>query len=340
MNVRFQNAVAGRVQNTPPIWLMRQAGRYHAHYQALRQKHSFMDLCKQPELAVAVALGPVQEFDFDVAILFSDILFPLEALGMDLDYTEEGPRLGFHLTADTLGRLKPAAEAIPQLKFQQQALAATRAVLPGEKSLIGFVGGPWTMFVYAVEGSHSGSLTAAKRSTPLLDSFYKTLLPVMEANIRQQLEGGAEVVMLFDTAAGLLSPACFQSWAVPALARLARAFPGRLGYYSRDTQRACFDQAFLKLPWAGMGVDHRWDLREALTLRSGGFVQGNFDQSLLFLEGAVFDRVLRDWLEPLRQLTPEQRRGWVCGLGHGVLPATPEAHVRRFVKTVREVFHD
>jgi uroporphyrinogen decarboxylase len=191
-----------------------------------------------------------------------------------------------------------------------------------------------------VEGSHSGSLTASKRNTPLLESFFATLLPVMEANIRQQLEGGAEVVMLFDTAAGLLSPACFRTWAAPALARLARAFPGRLGYYSRDTQRVFFDQDFLSPPWAGLGVDHRWDLREAFPLRKSGFVQGNFDQSLLFLEGPAFERVLRDWLEPLQRLTAEERRGWVCGLGHGVLPATPEANVKRFVETIREVFHD
>jgi uroporphyrinogen decarboxylase len=121
---------------------------------------------------------------------------------------------------------------------------------------------------------------------------------------------------------------------------LARAFPGRLGYYSRDTQRAFFEQNFLNLPWAGLGVDHRWDLREAFGLRAGGFVQGNFDQSLLFLEGSAFERVLRDWLEPLRRLTPAERRGWVCGLGHGVLPATPEAHVKQFVQTIRDVFRD
>ena len=338
MNVRFQNAVARRVQNIPPVWFMRQAGRYHVHYRALRQRHSFMDLCKQPELAAAVALGPVQAFDFDVAILFSDILFPLEALGMGLEYTEQGPRLDFQLNANTAGRFKSIAEAIPALKFQQEALAATRALLPDDKSLIGFVGGPWTLFVYAVESSHCGSLTASKQNASLLDLFFKSLMPLLEANIRLQLEGGAELVMIFDTAAGLLSPACFRAWAAPALTRLAQAFPGRLGYYSRDTQRVFFNQEFLGLPWAGLGVDHRWDLREAFTLRDSGFIQGNFDQSLLFLDATAFERVLYDWLEPLRVLSPLQRRGWVCGLGHGVLPATPEAHIIKFVETIRKVF--
>src|SRR4051812_21028243 len=91
-SARFQNALARRPQSTPPIWLMRQAGRYHKHYQALRARHSFMDLCKQPELAAEVALGPVLDFGFDAAILFSDLLFPLEALGLGLEYTDGGPQ--------------------------------------------------------------------------------------------------------------------------------------------------------------------------------------------------------------------------------------------------------
>src|SRR5438552_9127948 len=104
-NARFQNALARRPQRVPPIWLMRQAGRYHKHYQALRAKHSFMDLCKRPELAAEVALGPVLDFDFDAAILFSDLLFPLEALGMALKYTAHAPHLECKLDPTSLSAL-------------------------------------------------------------------------------------------------------------------------------------------------------------------------------------------------------------------------------------------
>src|SRR5205814_9853336 len=149
-NVRFQNALAGVPQRTPPIWLMRQAGRYHKHYQALRAKHSFVDLCKQPELAAGFGLGPVMHFGFDAAILFSDLLFPLEALGMGLEYTDHGPELGWNLNEKTLGRLRPIEEAWPQLLFQGDAMRATRERIPADRSLIGVVGGPWTLFVYAV----------------------------------------------------------------------------------------------------------------------------------------------------------------------------------------------
>ena len=161
-NARFQNALARRPQSTPPIWLMRQAGRYHKHYQALRQKYSFMDLCKQPELAAEVALGPVLDFDFDAAILFSDLLFPLEALGMGLEYTDKGPQLGWNLNEQTLPQLRSVEEAWPGLLFQGDAMRATRQRIPSDRSLIGFVGGPWTLFVYAVEGSHKGSLVESK----------------------------------------------------------------------------------------------------------------------------------------------------------------------------------
>src|SRR5436189_3475825 len=150
-SARFQNALARRPQPTPPIWLMRQAGRYHKHYQALRAKHSFVDLCKQPELAAEGALGPVMDFGFDAAILFSDLLFPLEALGMGLEYTDRGPQLGWQLSEQTISRLRSIEDAWPQLLFQGEVMQATRDRLPSDRSLIGFVGGAWTLFVYAVE---------------------------------------------------------------------------------------------------------------------------------------------------------------------------------------------
>src|SRR5215470_12072688 len=114
-NARFQNALARWPQPTPPIWLMRQAGRYHRHYQALRAHNSFMDLCKQPELAAEVALGPILDFDFDAAILFSDLLFPLEALGLGLQYTDHGPQLGWRLDQQTISEIRAIDDAWPQL---------------------------------------------------------------------------------------------------------------------------------------------------------------------------------------------------------------------------------
>jgi len=337
-NLQFANALARKPQKTPPIWFMRQAGRYHKHYQNLRKDRSFDDLCKIPDLAAQVALGPVEDFDFDVAILFSDILYPLQALGMGLEYSDHGPKLGFALTPENLGTLKAGEDVVSFMNFQKEALQKTRAILPKDKSLIGFVGGLWTLFVYAVEGSHAGSLTQSKKLISLFPEFLKKALPLIKENIRLQLAGGAEVVMIFDTAAGELSPLDFKKWVQPALLELCALAPGKIGYYSKNTQASYFSREFLSASWAGMGFDHHWNLPSCFELRDKGFVQGNFDQSLLFLEKNAFQEELGIYLENMKQLSIIDRAGWVCGLGHGVLPKTPEDNVRLFVETVRKVF--
>jgi uroporphyrinogen decarboxylase len=334
-SLRFQNALARQPQPTPPIWLMRQAGRYHRHYQNLRRQHSFMDLCKQPELAAEVALGPVLDFDLDAAILFSDLLFPLEALGMGLQYTDRGPELSWRLDQNNVARLRSVEEAWPNLLFQGAAVRATRDLLPPDRSLVGFVGGPWTLFAYAVEGSHSGALAPSKKLLPLFRKFCENSVPLLLRNIELQLNSGAELVMIFDTAAGELSPAVFADEVVPQLERLARRFPSRVGYYSKGTQPAHLRHPlFTEGGFAGVGLDYRWDLREAFDLFPQGFVQGNFDPAWLLSERKELRKRLHDYLAPL---TLHARAGWICSLGHGVLPGTPEENVRLFVETVREV---
>ena len=337
-NQKFQNALKRVPQAVPPIWFMRQAGRYHSHYQGLRAKHTFMEMCKDPKLAAEVAMGPIRDFDFDISILFSDLLFPLEAMGMGLKY-DPAPELGWHLTEDRMKDLRRVGEALPELQFQKQAVIETRKALPQEKSLIGFVGGPWTLFAYAVEGSHKGGLEGAKKNLRLYKPFCEVLLPLLKENIRLQLEGGAEVVMVLDTAAGELSPRVYRDVVVPTLESLIKAFPKQLGYYAKNVQQAhladpVFHDASL---FAGLGFDHRWEIGDALQNYNVGFVQGNFDQSMLFLSHEEFKIQATRYLEDVRRLSVEQRAGWVSGLGHGVLPATPEENVRGLVKLIREM---
>jgi uroporphyrinogen decarboxylase len=201
--------------------------------------------------------------------------------------------------------------------------------------LIGFVGSPWTLFVYAVEGTHKGNLNDSKKLLPLFAKFCETLVPLLERNIELQLNNGAEIVMIFDTAAGELAPNIFLSEVVPQLQKLTATNGRRIGYYSKATQPAhlrhpLFSQGQL----AGIGIDHRWDLNEAGEIFAQGFVQGNFDQTLLLTSRAELEQHLRSYLLPISAAGPA---GWVCGLGHGVLPGTPENNVRLFVDTVREV---
>lgn len=338
MNPLFQNALKRQAQPTPPIWFMRQAGRYHSHYQNLRSKHSFDQLCKIPDLASEVALGPIMDFDFDVAILFSDILYPLQALGMGLDYTDHGPQLGFKLDHSNIKNLLPVSDAIHFMNFQKEAMSLTRQKLPKDKSLIGFVGGPWTLFVYAVEGGHAGSLIQSKKSIQLYSQFSEIIEDFLVRNIQLQFDGGAEIVMIFDTAAGEASPLFFQTYLQPVLEKLAHKFPGQLGYYSKSTQDCFFDSAFKNLPWAGRGFDHRHSTADVLKNNKQGFTQGNFDQALLHLNTDDFKVVLEDYIKPIKELSTSDRTGWVSGLGHGVLPKTPENNVKYFVEKIRKAF--
>lgn len=339
MNNKFKNALLRTPQNCPPVWFMRQAGRYHQHYQALKEKYTFVQLCKEPELAAEVAMGPVDEFDFDVAILFSDLLFPLEVLGMGLEYNP-GPQLSFQLTPERLKAFKPIEEALKGMEFQRQAMKLTRERLDNDKSLIGFVGGPWTLFTYAIEGAHKGHLLNAKSNLELFQHFSEVMVPFLKGNIQLQLEGGAEVVMIFDTAAGELSPQIFKQYIEPGLKQLASYFPKRLGYYSKGTQEAHVGNLlFEDTDFVGFGVDHTWSIESLLPQQERrGFIQGNFDQALLFADTSEFKRLLKNYLDPIAELSPEMRKGWICGLGHGVLPKTPEAHVKFFVEEVRRRF--
>lgn len=344
MNEKFQNAISMKPQKVPPIWMMRQAGRYHRHYQALRKNHTFLELCRSPKLAAETAMGPIQDFDFDLAILFSDILFPLDALGMGLYFEDAGgPKLRNPLTAESLLKLPDPMTRIDQLMFQKEAMIETRQRLPKDKSLIGFIGGPFTLLTYAIQGTHKGGMKQSKTLAPtVLPKFYEHLLPMLKENIRLQLEGGAEVVMILDTASGELAPDYFQTWALEPAEGLARAFPGKVGYYSKNLSESALQKCFQTTAFKGLGVDHRHELTDLLhdpiNPSRKHFLQGNFDPEWMFLKGDEFDQMLWTWILPLLRLTPEERRGWVCGLGHGILPQTPEENVRTFVTRIREVF--
>lgn len=336
-NTRFQNALKQVPQNCPPIWFMRQAGRYHSHYQELKKKYTFEQLCKTPELAAETALGPIRDFDFDASIYFNDILFPLEALGFKLDYAP-GPQMSPALSHGFINELNSLDQAIDFLKFQKDAVKATRELLPKNKSLIGFVGGPWTLFTYALECSHKGHMIESKKSTDLFLEFSELLLPLLNNCITEQLDSGAEMVMIFDTSAGSLGVSHFEKYVAPAVEKLVKAHPGRVGYYAKET--TLHQVELIKdLPLAGLGYDHRYSMSTLLKNENrSGFVQGNFDQTLLFSEEALFKKYLKAYIEPIKELSIEQRKGWISGLGHGVLPKTPERNVKLFIDTIREEF--
>ena len=343
---------------------MRQAGRYHSHYQRLRAVHSFETLCRTPDLSAQVALGPIESFDFDAAILFSDLLFPLDALGLRVSYEHGPPVVDGLLTFERLDSFPPTEEALSRLAFQRDAVCLTRARLSPSKGLIGFIGGPWTLFAYAAPSSHlPNSVEAGSKpeAAELYRAFGARVVPLLIECARQQLQAGADIVMMFDTAAGSLPPEVYGGDVARDVRAIASAHPGKVGYYARDFSEAHERAAgFDTIPLAGVGLDMQRDLAAALRNRKRnlsaeaplvrrsaeheggsakvGFIHGNMDNRDLLLTGASLEQAIERFVAPLRDLDAETRRGWMCGLGHGVLPGTPEGSVRRFVTVIRETF--
>jgi len=337
-------ALNRRNTGRPPVWMMRQAGRYHSHYQMLKRHNEFLALCKDPRLAAETALGPVHEFNFDAAILFSDLLFPLEAMGMGLTY-EPGPKLAFHVQSPAdVQRLSGGAERAQFMEFQAAALRLTRARLRADKGLIGFVGGPWTLYVYAAAGSHEKAAAAmGGLANGVYAAFNDRLLDLLAHNMALQSRAGADNIALFDTAAGEIDAADYGRHVVPVLGELLAKFRQLdphtpVTYYSRGTGPAHWNQ--LKgLPFQCLGVDWRHDLATVLADYGDRWcIQGNVDPEWLHLPYADLEARLTDWFTRIRALPAGLRRGWICGLGHGVLQRTPELNVRRFVTLQREIF--
>ena len=337
-NTKFLNSLNRTPQKGPPVWFMRQAGRYHDHYQALKKDHTFEELCKNPLLAAETAMGPINEFDFDVAILFSDILFPLEALGMDLSYNP-GPQFGLHLNEENANSLLVNQNPISFMNFQGEAIERTIERLPKEKSLIGFVGGPWTLISYACNiNKDSRQINLNNFQIGLLDNV---ILPLLKENIKLQLNAGAEVVMIFDSAAHQLDEEDFSIYLDKTFNSLAKEFPNKVGYYAKDGinyETIIAKQDDHEIDLAGMGLDSNIDIRDYFKKTTNGFVQGNFSEHFLTLPLEEFLPKLDIFINQMSDLTPEDRVGWVCGLGHGVLKTTPQENVKEFVRRIREAF--
>jgi len=338
-----KKTTAGKTQ--VPVWFMRQAGRYHAHYQNIKKNSDFMSMCKTPELACEITMGPIEEFNFDAAILFSDLLFPLEQLNLGLSYHTGPPTLEKKLSStDLISTLKKTADAQTFYKFQADALTLLKKKLPQDKTLLGFVGGPWTLYTYAVEGSHAGNLTDSKLGLydGRFQGFMEILLPELIENMRIQAHGGADAMCIFDTAVGELTHQDFVEVYLPVLRTVTKEFKKsfptkKIIYYSKLTHlhylKAIEDEHIDVL-----GIDWRNDL--AATLKELGndyYIQGNFDPSYLHLPWPLLEKKLNFFWQQLADKNLPLDK-WICGLGHGVLQRTPESNVRDAIKYIHENF--
>ena len=344
MNDIFENRLKVDGKSQVPVWFMRQAGRYHDHYQNLKKTHDFMTLCKNPQLACEVTMGPIDDFKFDAAILFSDLLFPLEELGTGLVYNP-GPKLDLKIeTLDDLKRLKQDNFDKDYYKFQKDACTLLKETLPKEKTLLGFVGAPFTLYAYAVEGAHAGSLVSSK--TGLYDgrfeNFNELLLPNVLKEMFTQAQGGADAMCIFDTAVGELTVKDFKNIALPKIKWLTSEFKKKypnkkIIYYSKNTHIDHLNE-IQDDNIDVLGVDWRHDIADVLNqFGKDYYIQGNFDPCWLHLPWDELESNLKSFYQNICDKNAPQDK-WIMGLGHGVLQHTPTENVRKTVQYVHDNF--
>ena len=304
---------------------MRQAGRYHKHYQNLKEKFTFEQLCRNPDLACEVTLGPILDFDFDAAILFSDILFPLDYLGMKLSFSP-GPIFENNLTLQMLKQYN-IDEFQDYIQFQNQSLQLIRKSLPKDKSLVGFVGGPITLFHFAI------------RNNPIADNLLTSTIPVLEnillKNIEIQFQNEIDLLMIFDTEANNLSDEDFIKISIPFIKKVANKYPNQIGYFTKNISFNKFQELkkinSLKLTVLGT----QYNILEELS-QTHLSLQGNFSNELLTItDKDDFMATLNEFINFSKSHSPLQRAGWIASLDHGVQKTTPERNIHLFIDHIR-----
>ena len=328
----------GDVLDPPPIWIMRQAGRYLPEYRAVRKKAgSFLELCYEPDHASEVTLQPIRRFDFDAAILFSDILVIPDALGQSVRFEEgRGPllepvdlaRLDVLRTDGVVEHLQPVLETVRRVREE----------LPHDKALLGFCGAPWTVATYMIAGQGTPDQAPARLAAYQAPDRFEALIDILvDAStdyLIAQLEAGADAVQIFDTWAGILDDQGFARWAIDPVRRIiagvrkvvpdakviafAKGAGSRLGTYAKETGAS------------GVGVDWTVPIADASAMLPANIAsQGNLDPMRLIAGGEALDAGVDS------SLAATAGRPHIFNLGHGITPDTPIAHVERLIGRIR-----
>jgi uroporphyrinogen decarboxylase len=334
-------AARGEVLDRPPVWMMRQAGRYMKAYRDLRDKYpSFRQRSEIPEVAIEVSLQPWKAFAPDGVILFSDIVTPLPAIGIEMDIAEgKGPIIDQPIRNQQQVEQLRSFEPEESLPFIREILQALRQEVGNKAAVLGFVGAPWTLAAYAVEGKGSKTYSIIKGmafSEPaILHQLLGKLADAIAVYIRYQIDSGAQVVQMFDSWAGQLSPQDYETFALPYQQRVVR----QVKETHPDTPlillvsgSAGVLERMAKSGVDIVSVDWTVDMAEARQrLGSSVKVQGNMDPGVLFgSQDFIRDRILDN-------IRKAGNQGHIFNLGHGVLPGTPEDNVRFFFETAKQV---
>jgi len=338
MNDRFLKACRREPVDCTPVWFMRQAGRYMAEYRALRAKHSMLELCKTPELAAQVTMQPIDRFPLDAAIIFADILLPLEPMGLNLEFAEgEGPVIHNPVRNQAdVERLKVIDG--DELEYVAEAIRQARRALNGRVPLIGFAGAPFTLASYAIEGGSSRNYLLTKQmmySEPkiwhqLMDKFAR----VITGYLRRQIKAGAQVIQLFDSWVGCLSMGDYVEYVMPHVQLIFEGLKREgVPMIHFGTGTSAMLRQMREAGGDVIGVDWRIPLDEAWAMVGHDVaVQGNLDPLALYAPLPEIERRVADILR-----RAGGRPGHIFNLGHGILPTTPIEHVAATIDMVHKL---
>lgn len=333
-------ALAGETLPTPPIWMMRQAGRYLPEYRATRaQAGDFLSLCYNPDLAAEVTLQPIRRYGFDAAILFADILLVPQALGADLWFvTGEGPRLSTITTAAEFAKLKPADAIHDHLAPVYETVKILSRELPSETTLIGFAGAPWTVATYMIAGRGTpdqGPAHALKsENRPVFDALLDRITDATIAYLSMQIEAGAEVVKLFDSWAGSLQDADFINYSIKPMQKITAALKAKhpntpiIAFPRGAGERYVGAHAAIGADCIAVddGVTAEW---AAANVQTGGCVQGNLKSAHMVTGG---DTLVS---ETKRIVNAFSKGPHIFNLGHGITPDANPDNVQLMIDAVR-----
>ncbi|MFK0685916.1 uroporphyrinogen decarboxylase [Ochrobactrum sp. BD67] len=337
MKRKVLRVIDGETVFPPPIWMMRQAGRYLPEYRETRKKAgSFLDLCYSPDLAVEVTLQPIRRFGFDAAILFSDILVIPHALGRDLRFEEGRGPLMTPIDADEIFWLETEGVA-KRLEPVYETVRLLREQLPDETTLLGFCGAPWTVATYMIAGHGTPDQAPARlfayRFPEAFEKLLNDLADVSAEYLIEQLDAGADAVQIFDSWSGVLDEDCFERFCIQPVARIVQkvravypeariiGFPKGAGMlYASYRQKTGVD---------ALGLDWSVPLSFAAALQEEGAVQGNLDPLRVVAGGSALDEGVDAVLERLGQ------GPLIFNLGHGITPQAPIENVQRMIDRIR-----
>jgi len=336
---RFLRACRRERVDAVPVWFMRQAGRYMPEYRAIRARHSFLDMCAQPELAAEVTLQPVRALGVDAAILFADILLPLVPMGFGLEFAAgEGPVIHNPVASqDDVERLRPV-EPRESLGYVLEAIRIIRRELPPHVPLIGFAGAPFTLASYVIQGGSAREAVDARKLMYVAPASWHALMDRLSLVVRDyllaQVEAGAQAVQLFDSWVGALSPDDYREFVLPYSARVLRAIEQTgVPVIHFGTGTATLLPLMKEAGGSVLGIDWRTPLRLGRDIAAGDMaIQGNLDPVALFAPRAELERRVRRVLDDAGS-----RRGHIFNLGHGILQHTPVDAVKYAVDLVHEL---